>query len=478
MKKRDVRKPTLGEALVPMIAMLLILTVGYGILGFPKESMLVLSAVVTAIIAFRLGVTWDEMITSVSEKIAKAMPTILILLAVGVIISSWMLAGTIPMMIYYGIRMINPRFFYVTSFIICAIISTCTGTSWGSMGTIGVVLVIIAQGLGLSVPITGGAVVGGSYFGDKMSPLSDTTNLAPLAAGSNLYDHIHHMLYTTVPAAIIAIILYTVLGFQTTAAGSAASSDVEMMLQNLSSIYHWNILLLVPIAIILYGSFTKKPTIPVMLISSGVAGLIGVFYQGFTFQDFFTSSVSGFSLDMIRNTDTSVILPEIEKLLCRGGMNSMQETILLILCAFSFAGIISRSGCLDVILENLVKVVKTRFALISATVVSTITMALATGSDFLTILIPGELYAPVYKKMGLAARNLSRTLEDSGTCVVALVPWSAAGAYASGVLGIPTLTYLPYAFFCFFSVLMALVCGATGFGIMTLEQEAAKAKKE
>lgn len=478
MKKKEVRKPTLAEALIPMIAMLLILTVGYGVLGFPKESMLVVSAVVTAIVAFRLGVTWDEMIASVSEKIAKAMPTILILLAVGVIISSWMLSGTIPMMIYYGIRLINPRFFYVTSFIICAIISTCTGTSWGSMGTIGVVLVIIAQGLGLSVPITGGAVVGGSYFGDKMSPLSDTTNLAPLAAGSKLYEHIHHMFYTTIPAAILAIILYTVLGFQSTASGSAATSDVEMMLQNLSSIYHWNILLLVPIAIILYGSLSKKPTIPVMLISSGVAGLIGVFYQGFTFHDFFTSSVSGFSLDMIRNTDTSGILPEIEKLLCRGGMNSMQETILLILCAFSFAGIISRSGCLDVILENLVKVVKTRFALIFATVVSTITMALATGSDFLTILIPGELYAPVYKKMGLAARNLSRTLEDSGTCVVALVPWSAAGAYASGVLGIPTLTYLPYAFFCFFSVCMAMVCGATGFGIMTLEQEAALDKKE
>ena len=179
---------------------------------------------------------------------------------------------------------------------------------------------------------------------------------------------------------------------------------------------------------------------------------------------------------MVKGTDTSLILPEIEKLLCRGGMNSMQETILLILCAFSFAGIIARAGCLDVILEHLMHVVKTRFTLIAATVVSTITMALATGSDFLTILIPGELYAPVYKKMGLAARNLSRTLEDSGTCVVALIPWSAAGAYASGALGIATIDYLPYAFFCFFSVIMALVCAGTGFGIMTLEQEEQKKK--
>ena len=214
------------------------------------------------------------------------------------------------------------------------------------------------------------------------------------------------------------------LGLNTSAAGLANSEKVDMMMANLSSIYHWNLLLLVPIIIILYGSITKKPTIPVMLISSAVACLIGVFYQGFTFTDVFASSVSGFSMEMVKGTDTSLILPEIEKLLCRGGMNSMQETILLILCAFSFAGIIARAGCLDVILEHLMHVVKTRFTLIAATVVSTITMALATGSDFLTILIPGELYAPVYKKMGLAARNLSRTLEDSGTCVVAPVSYT------------------------------------------------------
>ncbi len=214
MKKHERRKPTFAEAIIPLIAMFLILSVGYGVCGFPKEAMLVLSAVVTAGMAFYLGATWEEMIETVSEKIAKAMPTILILLAVGIIISSWMLSGTIPMMIYYGIQIVNPKFFYVTAFIICAVISTCTGTSWGSIGTIGVVLVIIARGVGLAVPITAGAVVAGSYFGDKMSPLSDTTNLAPLAAGSTLYEHIRHMFYTTVPAAIGAIIIYTLLGLK------------------------------------------------------------------------------------------------------------------------------------------------------------------------------------------------------------------------------------------------------------------------
>ncbi len=471
MKKHERRKPTFAEAIIPLIAMFLILSVGYGVCGFPKEAMLVLSAVVTAGMAFYLGATWEEMIETVSEKIAKAMPTILILLAVGIIISSWMLSGTIPMMIYYGIQIVNPKFFYVTAFIICAVISTCTGTSWGSIGTIGVVLVIIARGVGLAVPITAGAVVAGSYFGDKMSPLSDTTNLAPLAAGSTLYEHIRHMFYTTVPAAIGAIIIYTLLGLKAGADISVESETVRGMMENLEQIFHWNILLLIPIIIVLTGSVMKKPTIPIMLLSSAVAGFLGIFFQGFTLSDFFEASVSGFSMEQVKGIEDMEVLPEITSLLARGGMNSMLETILLILCAFSFAGIITSSGCLDVILEKLSQVVKNRFSLILSTVVSTVTMAVATGSDFLTILIPGELFADVYKRMGYAAKNLSRTLEDSGTCVVALIPWSAAGAYASGALGVATAEYAPFAFFCFFSTLMALVCGATGFGIEKSKKE-------
>ncbi len=471
---KTIRKPSFKEAIIPIIAMFVILVIGRGVYSAPIETLLIMSATVAAVIAWRVGLTWDDMIEGVSEKIAKAMPAILILIAVGIVVGTWMLSGTIPMLIYYGIQIVNPKFFFVTCFIICAILSTCTGTSWGSCATIGVVLVVIAQGLGISLPITAAAVVGGSYFGDKMSPLSDTTNLAPLAAGSNIFDHIHHMFYTTIPATLGALVIYAILGFKNNAGVLTGTEMITGMLDNISSIFKLNVILLfIPVIIILIGSITRKPTIPVMLISSVAAGLIAVFYQGFSVQDFLNVSVNGFSMDIVaaRGIDTSVILPEISELLDRGGINSMMETIRMILCAFSFAGIITKSGCLDVILQKLLEYVKGRAGLIISTMASTILMAITTGSDFLTILIPGELFADAYKQKGLAARNLSRTLEDCGTCVVALIPWSAAGAYCAGVLGVSTVEYLPYSFFGFFSVLMALVCAISGYGILTLEDE-------
>lgn len=477
---KSVRKPTFAEAIVPIISMFFILLIGRGIYSAPIEALLIISAAVAAVIAGRVGLTWDDMIEGVSEKIAKAMPAILILIAVGIVVGTWMLSGTIPMLIYYGIQIVNPKFYFVTCFVICAILSTCTGTSWGSCATIGVVLVVIAQGLGISLPITAGAVVGGSYFGDKMSPLSDTTNLAPLAAGSNIFDHIHHMFYTTIPASLGALIIYGILGLNANAGVLTGTDTINGMLENITSIFKLNVLLLfIPVIIILVGSVTRKPTIPVMLLSSLSAGVIAVFYQGFSIQDFLNVSVSGFSMELVaaKGIDTAGILPEISNLLNRGGINSMMETIRMILCAFSFAGIITKSGCLDVILQKLLEYVKGRAGLIISTMASTILMALTTGSDFLTILIPGELFAEAYQKMGLAARNLSRTLEDCGTCVVALIPWSAAGAYCAGVLGVPTIEYLPYSFFGFFSVFMALFCAVTGYGILTLEDEQKKSKK-
>ena len=450
---KSIRKPTFTEAVTPIVSMFFILLVGRGIYGAPIETLLIISSSIAAFIAWRVGLTWDDMIEGVSEKIAKAMPAILILIAVGIVVGTWMLSGTIPMLIYYGIQIVNPKFFFVTAFIICAILSTCTGTSWGSCATIGVVLIVIAQGLGIPLPITAAAVVGGSYFGDKMSPLSDTTNLAPLAAGAKIY---------------------AVLGFRTNAEVLTGTETIEGMLDNISSIFNLNVVVLfIPVIIILIGSITRKPTIPVMLLSSLSAGIIAVVFQGFSIQDFLNVTVNGFSLDLVaaRGIDTSQILPEISKLLNRGGINSMMETIRMILCAFSFAGIITKSGCLDVILQKLLEYVKNRAGLIISTMASTILMAITTGSDFLTILIPGELFADAYKKMGLASRNLSRTLEDCGTCVVALIPWSAAGAYCAGVLGVSTLEYLPYSFFGFFSVLMALICAITGYGILSLDDE-------
>lgn len=352
--------------------------------------------------------------------------------------------------------------------------STSTGTSWGSVATIGVVLIVIAQSLNIPLAIAAASIIGGSYFGDKMSPLSDTTNLAPLAAGAKLFDHIRHMFYTTIPATVFALIIYFILGLRIQTDQIATSETIAAMQANLSIIFNLNVIvLLIPVIIIVVGSVMQKPTIPVMLLSCAVASLIAVFYQGFSIQNVFSSFVDGFSVDMVaaKGIDVEALLPEVAKLINRGGMMSMMETILLIFCAFSFAGIVSKAGCLDVILNKLLEYVKGVKGLIISTMAATILMALTTGSDFLTIMIPGELFSDAYKQRGLAARNLSRTLEDCGTCVVALIPWSAAGAYCAGVLGVPTTDYLPYCFFGFGSVIMAFVCAMTGYGIMTLDQE-------
>ena len=248
---KSIRKPTFTEAVTPIVSMFFILLVGRGIYGAPIETLLIISSSIAAFIAWRVGLTWDDMIEGVSEKIAKAMPAILILIAVGIVVGTWMLSGTIPMLIYYGIQIVNPKFFFVTAFIICAILSTCTGTSWGSCATIGVVLIVIAQGLGIPLPITAAAVVGGSYFGDKMSPLSDTTNLAPLAAGANIFDHIRHMFYTTLPASLATLAIYAVLGFRTNAEVLTGTETIEGMLDNISSIFNLNVVVLfIPVIIL------------------------------------------------------------------------------------------------------------------------------------------------------------------------------------------------------------------------------------
>ena len=472
-KVRAKRKPTFVEAIIPIIAMLLILTIGKGVLGYSTEPLLILVACVAAFIAFRVGVTWDEMLDEISQKIAKGMPAILILVTVGAMVGTWMAAGTIPLMIYYGVQIVNPKFLLVTAFLITAVVSVVTGTSWGSVATMGVALMGIASTLGVSLPATAGAVIAGSYFGDKMSPLSDTTNLAPIAAGSKLYEHIGHMFYTTVPATIISLVVYAIAGMNANVSAGANSETVTTMLNQLDVMFNWNILLLLPVIIVLAGSLLQKPTIPVMLLSTIVAGIEGILFQGVTLKDTLTATVNGFNVSMIvrEGFDPATATAEITKLLNRGGMNGIMSTTLLVFCAFCFAGIMSRAGCLDVVLEKILSVAKSTGALISATVGSCIVMALTTGNSYLSILIPGEMFRDAYKARGLAAKNLSRTLEDAGTVFVPLVPWSAAGAYMTATLGVETLAYLPWAVLCYTGFIFAIIWGFTGFGIAKLKDE-------
>ena len=463
MKKR----PSFVQATAPIFTILLLLGIGYGVFHLRIEPLLITAVIVAAIIGKSLGVSWEEMQEGIVEKITKSMPAILILITVGILIGTWMFSGTIPMMIFYGIKLINPNYLFITAFLVTAIISTFTGTSWGSAGTVGVAIMGIAMVQGVSLPITAGAVVSGSYFGDKLSPLSDTTNLSPAVAGSNIYEHIKHLLYTTIPASLIGLIVYFIVGKSTYTDNAFDNEKIEVMTSTLMTMFHWNVLLIVPVLIVLVGSIKKYPTIPIMLISSITAVILGLVFQSMSLENAFLATVQGFNVSMVTagGFDPAATPEAVQELLNRGGMNSMMETTLIAFCSFAFAGVISKIGCLDVVLEKINKKAKSTGSLVLTTVLSCVIMAITTGSSYLSILIPGELFKNVYAQRGLHPKNLSRTLEDSGSIVVSLVPWSMAGVYMSSTLGVPVIDYLPWAIMCYLGFIIAIIYGYTGFAI-------------
>lgn len=464
------RKPTFTEALIPLLGMVLLLGIGYGKYGLPIQFLLILAAILASIIAARCGYTWKDMINGIAEKIQSSLPSLLVMVCVGAMIACWMVSGTIPMLIYYGIKIIDPQFLFVTAFFVTAIISTFTGTSFGSAGTAGVAIMGIAIALDVPLEIAAGAVISGAVFGDKLSPLSDTTMLAPIAAGSELYDHIKHLLYTTGSATIVCILVYTGVGLTMDVSKMANPETVNAILQNLEQLYNFNLFLLIPPVLVFWGAYTKKPTIPVLLAASFVAIIMGIIFQEFDLKTATMAFVNGFKVNMIPGSADLKVVKPIVSLLNRGGLMGMMSTVLLVFCAFGFAGIFSKAGCIEVVLAKIIHSIKSVGQLITATVGSTLFMSIVTGSSYLAILIPGEMFKDLYKKFNLAPKNLSRTLEDAGTCAVPLVPWSVAGTYMATTLGVPTFEYIPWAFLCYTSFVFAIIYGYTGIGIAKLKK--------
>ncbi|HIZ64357.1 MAG TPA: Na+/H+ antiporter NhaC [Candidatus Blautia pullicola] len=466
--KRQKRKPTTLQALFPIVFMFVILGVGYGYLGLATEVLIVVACIVAGCMASYLGYTWQELIDAAVKKVSDTLSATFILWSVGFLIGGLMFCGAIPMIINYGVQIVNPRFMLVTAFLSSALLSIVTGTSWGAAGTIGVAMMGIAGGLGVSLPATAGAVVSGSFFGDKLSPLSDTTNLAPMAAGSNLYEHIKHMLYTTVPASLVALVVYLIVGLKTSGT-LVTPENVELMISQLHEMFHFNPIILIPFVLVIAGSLLKWPTIPTML-GAGLLGIIlGITVQGFSLVDGCTALISGFDVSMTGFTGEAS--PDILNLLNRGGVNSVISTTVLVFVAMAFAGIVSVSGMLDKVLELLLKHVHSVTGLVGSTILACFTVALTTGSSYLSILVPGQLFKDAYAQRGLAAKNLSRTLEDSGTVVVPLVPWSAAGAYMAVTLGVPTLSYLPWAIMNYTGIIFAIILAFTGIGIAKIKTD-------
>ncbi|SCS71346.1 Na+/H+ antiporter NhaC [Staphylococcus caeli] len=456
------RQPTFLESISTIVVMIIIVITGFVVFHIPIQALLILASAYAAIIARRVGLKWQDLEEGITHRLATAMPAIFIILAVGIIVGTWMYSGTVPALIYYGLEFLNPNLFLVSAFIICAITSVATGTAWGSASTAGIALMAIAAQLHITPGMAAGAIIAGAVFGDKMSPLSDTTNLAALVTKVNIFSHIRAMVWTTVPASIIGLIVWYIAGRQFR--GQTNTSQVNELLKELSHIYNINVFVWIPLVVIIVCLLLKISTVPAMLISSLSAIIVGTFNNGFKLVDGFNATFNGFNKDMIPASSGELTKKAIS-LVEQGGMMSMTEIVVTIFCGYAFAGIVEKAGCLDVILGKISKNINTVGQLVLATVLGGLMMVLAAGVASVVIIMVGVLMMKMYNKMGLDRSNLSRTLEDSGTMIIPLIPWGTSGIYYAQQLGVTVDQFFIWTVPCYLCIVFALFYGFTGIGI-------------
>lgn len=465
------------EALIPVVALVVML--GYNVyvfgdsaLGGSNQFILLLGAAVAAIVGFFNKVTYQKMIDEVAENIKSTAGAILILLMVGALAGTWLISGIIPSMIYYGLQILSPAIFLPATLIICSVISIATGSSWTTSATVGIALIGIGGTLGFPLGMVAGAVISGAYFGDKLSPMSDTTNLAPAMAGTDLFTHIKYMSLTTVPTYIVSLILFIILGLTVDTTGMADSSVLLADIQKAFHITPW--LFIVPFIVI--GLIVKKtePLIA-LLIGTLLAGVFAILFQPeivlmlsggktLNFANAYKGVLNAITTDSVIPTENSTLTDLFKS----GGMQKMLGTIWLILCAMVFGGIMDAIGALSRISQALLNLAKSTFGLFVSTVGSCLALNITASDQYLAIVVPGKMFAKAYADKGLAPENLSRTLEDSGTVTSVLIPWNTCGAYQSGTLGVETFDYLPYAFFNLLSPFMTLLFAAFNIKIRQL----------
>lgn len=457
------------EALIPVFALIAMLAYNvyvYGgdALSGSNQFILLMGGAVAAIVGIFNKVSFDQMIEEVSENIKATGGAILILLMVGALAGTWLISGIIPTMIYYGLQILNPTIFLAACVIICAIISVATGSSWTTSATVGIALIGIAEALGISLGMTAGAILSGAYFGDKISPMSDTTNLAPAMAGTDLFTHIRYMLYTTVPTLLVTLTVFIVIGLNLDTTGAADTQSILNSVDDAVNVSPW--LFIVPLLVVVL-IIKKTPPLVALLIGTLLAAIAALIFQpnivaaigggdSLTFATGYKGLMDAITIDTAIPTDNEAL----KDLFSSGGMSSMLGTIWLILCAMVFGGIMDGIGALAVISKALLKLFHTTFGLFASTVASCLALNLTASDQYLAIVVPGKMYAQAYKDKGLAPENLSRTLEDSGTVTSVLVPWNTCGAYHSGVLGVDTMHYAGYAVFNWLSPFMTLLFAA------------------
>ena len=470
---------SLKASLIPVV--LLVVLLAYNVFVFGDDALsgsnqfiLLLGGAIAAVVGFFHRVSYDKMLAEVAENLKSTTGALLILLMVGALSGTWLVSGIIPAMIYYGLQILNPTIFLAACVIICAIISIATGSSWTTSATVGIALIGIGNALGIPMGMTAGAVLSGAYFGDKMSPLSDTTNLAPAMAGGDLFTHIRYMLLTTVPTLVVTLIVFVVLGLTIDTSGEADTQSILNSIDATFNISGW--LFLVPLGVILM-ILKKTPPLMALLIGTLLGGVFALIFQPEIIAGLsgakelsFENGYKGILNAITVSTEIATDNVALNDLFTSKGMSGMLGTIWLIVCAMVFGGIMDGIGALSKISETLLGMAKTTFGLFASTVASCLALNVTASDQYLAIVIPGKMFAKAYKDKGLAPENLSRTLEDSGTVTSVLIPWNTCGAYHSGVLGVSVADYFVYAIFNWLSPFMTLLFAAFQIKIAQLKE--------
>jgi NhaC family Na+:H+ antiporter len=477
-------------ALVPILFLIILLSINVVIyddpIGGSNQLALLFSGALAAVIGLYYGSKWKDIMEGIANSIKSVVPAIIMLLLIGSLAGTWLISGVIPTMIYYGLQILNPTIFLFATAIITAIVSLATGSSWSTIATVGIALLGIGTAIGLPLGLIGGAIISGAYFGDKMSPLSETTNMAAAISGVDLFDHIKYMMYTTVPSFIITLILFLGIGFYFTTDISSEQIDQALdLIANKFTITPW--LFLVPISVIAM-IIKKVAAIPALFFGTLLGGVFAILFQpGIVIEVSGTSinNISSYYMGVINamigdvnfitinaniNDIFNVAEADRSDLLKSAGMYGMLNTLLLIFCAMTFSGSIESTGLLRRIAEPIVKYAQNTGSLIATTASTCIFFNITTSDQYMSIVVPGRMFADTYKEKGLAPENLSRTLEDSGTVTSVLIPWNSCGATQSAVLGVATLAYLPFCFFNILSPLMTIAYGYLGIKIKKLDK--------
>ncbi|MEN2977622.1 Na+/H+ antiporter NhaC (plasmid) [Tistrella bauzanensis] len=461
-RSRAKKRPSLTLALTPVVLTLFVLGLQLFYFGdFTPHVPLAIGLAITAVVGIALGFTWQDIEEGVFHVIHVALPSVSVLICVGMIIGVWIASGTVPTLIYYGLTLLSPQIFLAAAMVLCAVVSLSLGTSWGTVGTVGLALMGIGAGFDVPVYWTAGAVVSGAFFGDKVSPLSDTTNLAPAVTGTDVFSHIKNMMPTTIPSMLIAFVIYLAVGFLVVDADGASFEKIGAITGALQANFAISPWLLLPALLVIALALMRMPPIPSLFAGVIAGGVVAMLTQGATLHEIFTFANSGYAID------TGVA--EIDSLLNRGGIQSMMWTISLVLIALGFGGALEQTGCLETIIQAIMARVRSFAGIQTAAVGTSLATNLVAGDPYLSIALPGRMYAPVYRGLGYSTLNLSRAIEEGGTLMSPLVPWNAGGAFVISALAlgiadgeIQNLLYIPLAFACWLSPVIGILYAQLG----------------